>query len=299
RRLEAGPAPRRDPSRINPPTGGGRSPDPDFRSVFMFSGLMVGLAVALATAGDVEWIAHRGESADAPENTMAAFRLAWERNVAAIELDVHLSKDGALVVSHDPNTKRTTGVSKEIKESSLEELRSLDAGRWKDPKWAGEKMPTLEDVLPTIPDGSRCFIEIKVGPEAVPALVKAVQASKKRPEQLAIISFQADAVAEAKRELPQIKAYYLSSFRKDKTTGQWQPSLDELIAKAKSIRADGLDLSHQGPLDRDQVRRIKAAGLEVYTWTVDDPAIARRLIEAGVDGVTSNKAAGLKDQLQK
>lgn len=275
-----------------------RTPTND-RTIFMFTGLMVGFVVAMSAAGDVEWIAHRGESADAPENTMAAFRLAWERNVAAIELDVHLSKDGALVVSHDPNTKRTTGVSKEIKESTLEELRNLDAGRWKDTKWDGERMPTLEDVLPTIPEGSRCFIEIKVGPEAVPALVKAVQASRKRPEQLAIISFQAEAVAEAKRKLPQIKAYYLASFRKDQTTGEWQPGLDELIAKAKSIRADGLDLSYKGPLDRDQVRRIKAAGLEVYTWTVDDPADARRLIEAGVDGVTSNKAAWLKDQLEK
>src|SRR3954454_19895588 len=101
------------------------------------------LMVGLTAGGPPEIVAHRGESADAPENTMAAFRLAWERQVPAIELDVHLTKDGALICSHDPNTKRTTSVPKEIKESKLEELRPLDAGRWKGERWAGERMPTL------------------------------------------------------------------------------------------------------------------------------------------------------------
>ena len=88
-------------------------------------GWVGGLVLAfLAFGADVELISHRGESADAPENTMAAFRLAWERKVDAIELDVHLTRDGELVVIHDPDTKRTTGVEKKIKEHTAAELRA-------------------------------------------------------------------------------------------------------------------------------------------------------------------------------
>src|SRR4051794_11569416 len=167
------------------------------------------LALSLVAAGP-ELIAHRGESADAPENTLAAFRLAWERKVPAIELDVHLTKDGRLAVCHDFDTKRCAGVACKIRETIWDDLKDLDVGQRFNQKFTGEKLPLLEDVLATIPAGARCFIEIKCGPEAVPALVKAVDACGKQPEQLAIISFDAEAVAEAKRKLPQLKAYYLS-----------------------------------------------------------------------------------------
>ncbi|WP_422931912.1 alkaline phosphatase family protein [Singulisphaera sp. PoT] len=244
----------------------------------------------------VEWIAHRGESADAPENTLAAFRLAWERKVPSIELDVHLAKDGGLIVNHDYDTKRTTGEAKKIKESSTDELRTLEAGRWKDSKYDGEKLPLLEEALATIPDGGRCYIEIKVGPEAVGPIAEVVRKSGKKPEQLVIISFQADAVAEAKRKLPELKAYYLAAFKRDKD-GAWQPGIDELIETAKAIKADGLDLS-RGPITREMVDKVRAAGLGFYVWTVDDPAEAEKLIDAGVDGITSNKPSWLKRQLK-
>src|SRR3954447_22836048 len=97
--------------------------------------MAIGAILWLASGKEVELIAHRGESADAPENTMAAFRLAWGRKDPAIELDVHLTGDGKLVVGHDADTKRTTGKKLLIKESTLEELRALDAGRWKGPDW--------------------------------------------------------------------------------------------------------------------------------------------------------------------
>ena len=153
--------------------------------------------------------------------------------------------------------------------------------------------------MKTIPDGSRCFIEVKVGPEAVPALVKAVRASGKRPEQLAVISFHAETLAEAKRRLPELKMYYLSSFRQDKATGDWEPKVEDLIARAKAIGADGLDLSYKGPIDRAYVDRVKAAGLAMFVWTVDDPEEARRLAAAGVDGITTNKAGWLESRLRE
>ena len=257
------------------------------------------LLATLAADRPVEIIAHRGESADAPENTLAAFRLAWQRKVTSIELDVHLAKDGTLVVCHDPDTKRTTSVFKEIKTSNWEQLKDLDAGRWKARRFVGERLPTLAEALATLPAGGRCFIEIKVGPEAVPALVKTIKDSGKAPEQLVIISFNAATVAEAKRCLPDLKAYYLAKFKRDMLSGRWSPTIDELIDEARRIKADGLDLSHKGPLDAELVRRVRKAKLGLYVWTVDDLAEAQRLAELGVDGITTNRAAWMRDALGK
>lgn len=258
--------------------------------------LVTALLLCLAADPSVEFVAHRGESYDAPENTLAAFRLAWERDVSTIELDVHLTKDGQLIVCHDPNTKKTTGLDKGIKDSTLAELRTLDAGKWRGKQFAGEKLPTLAEALATIPERGRCFIELKTGSEAVPELVKVVAASGKRAEQLAIISFNAESLAEAKRKLPQHPAYWIVSVKKDKATGVLAPTVEELIARAKAINADGLDLSV--PPTPDYVEPIKAAGLKLFVWTINDVAIARKFVELGVDGITTDRAAWLKEQLQ-
>jgi glycerophosphoryl diester phosphodiesterase len=245
----------------------------------------------------VEWIAHRGESADAPENTLAAFRLAYERGVPTVELDVHLTKDNRLAVIHDGTTKRTAGIDRSIKNLRFDELHDLDVGRWKATKWSGEKIPTLEESLALIPSNSRCFIEVKVGPEAVPALVKAVEQCGKSPSQLCVISFKAETIAEAKRRLPQLQAYYLADFKRDKETEKWQPTARELIAKAKVIQADGLNLSYKGPIDAEFVGQVKNAGLQLYVWTVDDLEEAKKFERLGVDGITSNKAAWMRQKL--
>ena len=257
------------------------------------------LSACLAAGSDVEIIAHRGESADAPENTMAAFRLAWERKLPAIELDVYLTQDEQLIVAHDADTKRTTGTSLMIKQSTLAVLQKLDAGRWKGERWAGEKMPALDEALATIPDGARCFIEIKVGPEAVPALVKSVAKSGKRPEQLAVISFNAKTVAEAKRQLPNLQAYWITGFKQDKETKAWSPTVNQIIDQAMSIHADGVDVSYNGPVDAEFVKTVKATGLKFFVWTIDDPVVAQKFANFGVNGITTNKGGVLKQHLAK
>ena len=260
----------------------------------MAAGLM--LALSLMGAGP-EWIAHRGESADAPENTLAAFRLAWERKVPAIELDVHLTKDGRLAVCHDFDTKRCSGVACKIRDSLWDELKDLDVGKKFNPKFAGEKLPLLDEALATIPAGARCFIEVKCGAEAIPALAKVVENCGKQPAQLAVISFNAEAVAEAKRQLPQLKAYYLSSFKSSGT--RWSPTAEQLIKQAQDIKADGLDLAFRGPLDEEFIRKVRDAKLELFVWTVNDADVARDLIKLGVDGITTDKAAWLREELKK
>lgn len=259
------------------------------------SSLFAAVLLCLTADPNVEFVAHRGESFDAPENTLAAFRLAWEREVTTIELDVYQTKDGQLIVTHDANTKKTTGVDKAIKESTLEELRTLDAGRWKGERWVGEKLPTLAEALATIPERGRCFIELKTGPDVVPALIKVIQASGKRPDQLAIISFNAESIAEAKRKLPQHPAYWIVGVKKDKDSGVLTPRVEDLIAKAKAIHADGLDLSM--PPTRDYVAPIKAAGLKLFVWTINDPNTAQKFVELGVDGITTDRAAWLRKEL--
>src|SRR5688500_1798327 len=204
--------------------------------LLVFALILIAPMMLAADDKKVEWIAHRGESYLAPENTLAAYKLAWELGGAdSGELDVHLTRDGQLILIHDKDTKRTTGVELIVKDSTLAQLQALDAGSWKDPKYAGEKMPTLADALATIPDGKRMFIEVKVGPEAVPELVRVIKASKKSANQLPIISFNAETLREAKRALPEHKCYYLSSFKQHKETQHWTPTVEELIATAKSI----------------------------------------------------------------
>ena len=153
----------------------------------------------------MEIVAHRGASFDAPENTVAAIKLAWEQKADAAEFDVFLSKDGKIVVIHDANTKRICGVDRKVVDQTLEELRKLDVGKWKDAKFAGEKMPTLEEMLATVPAGKRVFIEVKCGPEIVPELDRVLKASELKPEQTPVISFNADVVAAVKKARPDLQ----------------------------------------------------------------------------------------------
>ncbi len=94
-------------------------------------------------------IAHRGESYDAPENTLASINLAWQRDADAVEIDVRLSKDNKVVVFHDKTTRRLGGRNESVKNQTLEELKELDVGSWKSEKYKNEKIPTLTEVLAT------------------------------------------------------------------------------------------------------------------------------------------------------
>ena len=142
------------------------------------------LYVLQATAADVEIIAHRGASYDAPENTLEAVRLAWSQKADAVEVDVFLSKDGEVVLHHDATTKKLAGVDRKVVDQSYAELRQLDVGAWKGDQWYGVRIPKLDDVLATIPEGKRIFVEVKCGPEIIPALAKSFRQSGKKPEQL-------------------------------------------------------------------------------------------------------------------
>ncbi|HEY0075822.1 MAG TPA: glycerophosphodiester phosphodiesterase [Abditibacteriaceae bacterium] len=246
----------------------------------------------------VEIIAHRGASHDAPENTIAACKLGWQQGAESVELDIHQSKDGKIIVMHDADTKRTAGLDKKIVEQTLEEIRVLEAGSWKGAGWKGEPIPTLDEVLPLIPQGKRLVIEIKCGPEILPELQRVLKASGRGDKEFVIIGFGYDTMKQAKQMFPTIPIFYLSNFKKNKETGAVTPSIEELITKAKAAHLDGLNLHHSAPLDQTGVQKIKDAGLQIYFWTVDDAIVARRLQEMGAQGLTTNRPAWLRQQLK-
>lgn len=245
----------------------------------------------------VEIIGHRGASADAPENTLTSMKLAWEQGADAIELDLWLSKDGKLIVFHDTTTKRFDGKTRKISDFTWAETQQLDVGEWKSAQFKGERIPTLESILKTIPKGRRAVLEIKCGPEILPEFSRVLRESGRAPEQLAIISFNFDALKESKKLLPKIDHYLLLDYKKNPKTGKF-PELASSIARAKSAGFDGLDLQYQWPITKSFVAEVKSAGLKLVVWTVDDPVIARRLSDAGVDGITTNRPKWLREQLK-
>jgi glycerophosphoryl diester phosphodiesterase len=242
----------------------------------------------------VEIIGHRGASSEAPENTLASFRLAWAENADAGELDVYLSKDDQVVVIHDASTRRVGRRNRKVADQTLSQLKQLDVGEWKGEKWAGERIPTLSEVLATIPDGKRLFIEIKCGPEVIPHLVKVLESAQKRPEQTCLIGFSYDVMQRAKQALPAIKCYWIVQLRHSRKTDRWLPSIDEIVRKTKQAGLDGVDFGDAAALDHAYIGKIKQSGLSAYVWTVDSIEEAERLQRAGIDGITTNRPGVLK-----
>jgi glycerophosphoryl diester phosphodiesterase len=262
-----------------------------------FQTLVASLCLGALSSTAVEIVAHRGASHDAPENTLAAFQLGWEQKTDAGETDLWLAKDGQIIISHDVSTKRTTGVEKRIPDATLAELRALDAGAWKGDQWKGQKLPTLAETLATMPAGKRFFLEIKCGVEILPELERGLKAWGKPRKQIVLIAFSYKVATEAKARFPDIEVAWLYDWKKDKDTGV-KLSADEIIQRAKAAKVDGLDVEYKGPVDAEFVKKCKAAGLKVYAWTVDDAEAAKRLVAAGVDGITTNRPQWLREQLK-
>lgn len=244
----------------------------------------------------MEIIAHRGSSHTAPENTIAAVELAWQEQADAVEVDVHLTGDGHMVIMHDSNTLRTAGKSLEIRDSTLAELRELDVGAWKGEKWAGAKVPLLEEVLATVPDGRQLVVEIKCGPEIIPALIRIVSDSKMSPRQIVIVGFGLETLRAVKKALPELDVFLIASIRKDES-GRITPPVDQLIENVRDAGLGGLNLSYVEAMDAAFVEKVHEAGLNIVVWTVDDPDVARQMARIGVDGLTTNRPGWMREQL--
>jgi glycerophosphoryl diester phosphodiesterase len=267
----------------------------------------IGIFFASCAASGVEYskarlAGHRGESELAPENTMASFAQAWKNAETIVETDIQLTKDGQVVICHDADTFRTSGKKTKlvIKDSTLEDIRKVDVGAWKGPQWAGQVCPTLKELYDAMPAGTACYTEIKSGIDVVPAFLEIVKESGKGPEQIVVISFHADALAASKKALPGYKHYLLANHKKDKQGNYLtKPNVEEWIETAKRIGADGLDLQVTELLDRAACEKIRAAGLELHVWTVDDAAVAKKYLDWGAQSVTTNRPSAMRRELGK
>lgn len=227
-------------------------------------------------------VAHRGFSFIAPENTLAAYRLAIEAGADMAECDVYLTKDNVPVLMHDRTLERTAGHKGRLREMTLAEAKKLDAGKWKAAKFAGERIPTLAEGLELTKGKLRFVIEIKE--ESIAAdVVKAIKSSGIDPQDLMIFSFYARAVDEIAKIEPLLPTTWLVD-----DPGLDEPAWRAAIGQALQIRASAIGTSFTH-VDPGFVRLAHECGLSVFVWTVNDPQDVEHLVRIGVDAIISDR----------
>jgi len=230
-------------------------------------------------------IAHRGDSAHRPENTLASIAGALELGAVAIEMDVQLTRDGHVVVIHDPMLDRTTSGRGDVRELTLSEVRAVSAGypsRFGD-AWAGERVPTLAEALGLLRDRARAMIEVKT--ESVTADeaggVEALTVSEIRrlgmADKVALISFDQRAILRLRRLAPEISRGRIFG----------RATADEVVDAARASASE-IVMPHKSQLDERLVAAVHAAGLKLATWVVDEPEELRQLARFDLYGVGSN-----------
>lgn len=247
----------------------------------------VSTAAELVSSNRLLIIAHRGDSRAAPENTIPAFRSAVRAGSDLVELDYVHTKEGVPVVIHDETLDRTTnarqlfgGEKIPVVSKTLGELRPLDAGSWFDPEFRGTRLPTLDESLDVIQEGSVTLIERKQGdPRTCVELLR----KKGLLEKVVVQAFDWKFLAGMHALAPEIALGALGS---DELGSETLTALEKTGATA-------VGWNHE-KLNREVIARLHAAGFRVWAWTVDDPARARNLAEAGIDGIITDVPARVK-----
>ncbi len=228
-------------------------------------------------------IAHRGDSAHAPENTLAAFRQAAEKGADAIEFDVKLSADSEVIVLHDQTVDRTTDGHGDVRHLPLAALRDLDAGARFDPRFAGERIPTLEEVFEGV--GTRLHMNIELTNYATPgdALVEKVAALVRKhamQERVLFSSFFPGNLRKAARLLPEVPRGQLA----------WRGWMG-WPARAFLWRGQFALHPYLTDVTPGLVARLHQAGKRVFVWTVNAEADMNHLLRLGVDGLFTDDPA--------
>ena len=253
-------------------------------------------ALALISSRRPLVIGHRGYCQFAPENTLPSFKLALAAGADLVELDYYHSKDGKLVVIHDPDLDRTTDATNRWKQQHVKvevrtaaEIQSLDAGSWFDPKYAGTTIPLLSEALDTIQKSGVTLIERKAGDAAT--CIKLLR-EKDLINRVVVQSFDWDYLLDFHKQEPQQILGALGpphiladgskpSGGKELNAG-WLDKLQECGAKAvvwnKEVSRQAVELAH-------------ARGLKVWVYTINDPALANQLLDMGVDGIITNNTS--------
>lgn len=228
--------------------------------------------------------AHRGASARAPENTLAAFRAALEDGAEMIELDVHLTRDGQLAVIHDEETQRTTGATGVVAQMEMAQLRQLDAGRHKGAAWAGESIPALSDVCALARGRLLVNVEVKGGLATVPVLARCL-GDEEMGESVVVSSFDPQVVAAVSALHPAV----LTGLLLDRP-------VDDPVEAVRAVGASLLHLEHTR-ITAPLVARLHDAGMGVVAWTVNAPNEMRRLAALGVEVILSDDPRLLRETI--
>lgn len=249
-------------------------------------------------------IAHRGGADLAPENTLAAFRNAIHLGADMVEIDVHLTRDGHVVVIHDNTVDRTTDGHGRIADLTFHEIRSLDAGEKFDPRFAGEKVPTLEETLETLRGKAGLLLEIKKDHDTLyPGLeekVVRILQEHHAGKWTTVQSFNLHTVQKVQRLDPSLRTFYLLG-RNFKT---FYDSVARQVQEGHPASPSFTGVApHHSLLDAGKVDTLHKAGYQVYTWTVDDPREMQRILSLHVEGIITNVPdkliAMLKEEKEK
>lgn len=257
---------------------------------------LICLCMSVSLCHAVEWIAHRGDHTQAPENSVPAAQAAWQAGARFVEGDFHLTKSGEVVCVHGPKELAAlTGCDKAPAELTAADVAALDLNA-KRPKDADGKapapvrVPTLAQMLATVPADGTFVIEVKTyGPGFAEKVRQAMTAARLRDDQVVFIAFDADALKDLREKLPQVRAFWIFKFKKKE--GRLTPDVADAIATAKRAGANGVDMGAVQYLTADYVRALKDAGLTCWVWTVDDAAQAQQLKAMGIDGITTDRIA--------
>lgn len=223
-------------------------------------------------------LAHRGASGHAPENTLAAFRLAREMGADGFEFDVQVTRDGVPVIIHDEALVRTTGATGYVFDTAFEEIRRLDAGSWYGEQFRGEKIPSLEEVFAEFGD-LVLNVELKNSYYDMPQLEEKTIALIRQyglERQVIVSSFHHKSMQQMHRLAPDIKTGLL-----------YDCVLADAVAYAKRLGASALH-PYFGTVKPDLLNEAHAAGLMVNVWTVNDETHMRLCAEAGADAIITN-----------
>ena len=229
-------------------------------------------------------VAHRGFSAVAPENTLAAIRQAIQAGADGCEFDVYGCRDGTVVLMHDKTVDRTTNGVGRVRDLSLEQLQQLDAGSWKNPRYADERIPTLADALKLLKD-TDCQPVIEIKAEGISKKVVEEIRKLKMVDDAAVIAFSQKVVREIRTLEPKLTCAWLCS---KKLEGGPAQQADWLEARIRECKAELLDL-HFSMLSPELIAELKRRDLGIWCWTVNEAVVMRALQQWGVDSITTDR----------
>jgi len=236
-------------------------------------------------------VAHRGLSSVYPENTLVSVRAAVELGADWVEIDTYLSKDRIPVLSHDESLERTTGKQGKVGDYTAEQLATMDAGSWKDARFSGEKIATLEEALSLTMGKSILVIEIKQA--GMEKEVLEVLNKKDARHEVMIFSFHPSVIARMHALDPSLPSTWLLG---DLPKGEKEQR--KVLDMAGKLGASCVGVGKE-KFQEGFVKVCHLAGFPLAVWTVDDPEEQKNLIEAGVDYIITNRADQLIEILKR